>query len=355
MQINVIRKLFISMKILVTGGAGFIGSNFIHYWLNKYPEDIIVNLDVLTYAGNTDNLLNVNEKYGDGALAGAKRYYFVKGDIRDVNVVNSLMAKVDAVVHFAAESHVDRSIDDPQAFLTTNVLGTHTLLEAVRTNNIKRFLHISTDEVYGSVERGYCREESELKPNSPYSSSKAGADLLAMAYFKTYKLPVIITRTTNNFGPYQHPEKFIPLFITNLIEDKTVPLYGYGLNRRDWIYVEDNCAALDAVFHRGRIGEIYNISTNTNELSNIEISSLLAYKLNKPPHLMEFVKDRPGHDFRYGVDSTKIRTELSWTHQYDLPSGLEKTINWYKDNEWWWRKIKEGEYKNYYDKQYQKT
>lgn len=333
------------MKILVTGGAGFIGSNFIRYILEKYPDYKIINLDSLTYAGNLDSLRDVEEKYGENSSE--RRYYFVKGDIRDREIVNTLMSKVDAVVHFAAESHVDRSIDNPQEFLSTNVLGTQNLLDLAKKHSIGRFLHISTDEVYGSIHKGFYQEKDALTPNSPYSSSKAGADLLVMSYFKTYKFPAIITRTTNNFGPYQHPEKFIPLFITNLIDNREVPIYGYGLNRRDWIYVLDNCAALDAVLHKGREGEIYNIGTNTNELSNIEISSWLAQSLGKPAHLMKFVTDRPGHDFRYGVDVKKINEELDWRHEHGLDESLKKTIDWYKENEWWWRKIKEGEFRNY--------
>jgi len=328
------------MKILVTGGAGFIGSNFIQYWLKKYQDDIIINLDALTYAGNPDNLLAVEQQFGTGAPAENKRYYFVKGDIRDQQIVSKVTAKAEAIVHFAAESHVDRSIDNPQDFLTANILGTHNLLEAARQNGqIKKFLHISTDEVYGSVAEGYCREESELKPNSPYSSSKAGADLLALAYHKTYGLPVLITRTTNNFGPRQHPEKFIPLFITNFLQNRPVPLYGYGLNRRDWIYVLDNCSALDAVFHGGQIGEVYNISTNTNELANIEIAGRLACALKKDPALIRFVSDRPGHDFRYGVDSGKLRRELGWQPQFSFTEGLAATIGWYENNDWWWQQI----------------
>lgn len=328
------------MKILVTGGAGFIGSNFIEYWLKKYQEDIIINFDALTYAGNTDNLLAVDQQFGAGAPEGAKRYYFVKGDIRDPQIVGQVMPKVEAVVHFAAESHVDRSIDNPQDFLTANILGTHNLLEAARQNSrIKKFLQISTDEVYGSVADGYSRENSELKPNSPYSSSKAGADLLAMAYHKTYGLPVLITRTTNNFGPRQHPEKFIPLFITNFLQNRPVPLYGYGLNRRDWIYVLDNCSALDAVFHGGEAGEIYNISTGVNELANIEIAGRLACALKKDPALIRFVSDRPGHDFRYGVDSGKLRRAFGWQPQYSFTEGLAATIGWYENNDWWWQKI----------------
>lgn len=343
------------MKILVTGGAGFIGSNFIHYWLKKYPDDVIINLDALTYAGNLDNLLQAEELYGEGALPEQRRYWFVKGDIRNVEVVENLMSKVEAVVHFAAESHVDRSINNPQEFLSTNILGTQVLLEAAKKFNIKKFLHISTDEVYGSIENGHFDENSKLTPNSPYSASKAAGDLLVKSYYETYKLPVIITRTTNNVGPYQHPEKFIPLFITNLLEGKKVPLYGYGLNRRDWIYVEDNCEALDLVFHQGKIGEIYNISTKDNEISNIEMSSLMAYLLGQPPHLIEFVKDRPGHDFRYGVDSSKLSQELGWRPKHNLKDGLLKTIEWYKNNQWWWKKTKQGDiYSDYYLGQYKK-
>jgi len=347
------------MKLLVTGGAGFIGSNFIRHILKKYPDYQIINLDVLTYAGNLDNLLDVEASYGQGQTSGNKRYLFVRGDIRDSGLLDQLMPKVDAVVHFAAESHVDRSISNPQEFLSTNIIGTQTLLESARKHNLKRFVHISTDEVYGSIEDGYFKETDKLEPNSPYSASKASADLLVKSYYETFKLPVIITRTTNNFGPYQHPEKFFPLFITNLLDDKKVPLYGYGLNRRDWIHVEDNCAALDLVLHGGKIGEIYNISTNTNELSNIEISSLMAFLLGKHPSAIEFVKDRPGHDFRYGVDSSKLRQELGWSHRHNFKEGLLKTIAWYKNNDWWWKKIKNADqfnryYSNHYTQNHQK-
>lgn len=338
------------MKILVTGGAGFIGSNFIRHVLNKYSDYKVVNLDSLTYAGNTENLLDIDKKYGENSDE-ERRYYFVHADIRDATTVDTLMSKVDAVVHFAAESHVDRSIKNPQEFLSTNIIGTQVLLEAAKKHGVEKFVHISTDEVYGSIDKGYFKEGDSLTPNSPYSSSKASADLLVKAYYETYKLPVIITRTTNNFGPYQHPEKFIPLFVTNLIDNKEVPLYGYGLNRRDWIHVEDNCEALDAVLHQGELGEVYNISTSKNELSNIEISSLLTQSLNRPPKLLKFVEDRAGHDFRYGVDSTKIR-ELGWNHKHNLADGLKKTIDWYRNNEWWWRPIKEGDFKDYYNNYY---
>jgi dTDP-glucose 4,6-dehydratase len=339
------------MKILITGGAGFIGSNFIQYILDKYPDYKIVNLDVLTYAGNLDNLLKVEKKYGNGALDAERRYWFIKGDIRDKELVNEIIRRVDGVINFAAESHVDRSILNPQEFLSTNIIGTHTLLEAARKHEIKRFLHISTDEVYGSIERGYFKENDPLTPNSPYSSSKASADLLVMTYFKTYGLPALITRTTNNFGPYQHPEKFIPLFITNFLDNKKVPLYGYGLNRRDWIYVEDNCEAIDLVFHHGQEGEVYNIGTNSNELANIEIASRLAHLLGRSPHLIEFTKDRPGHDYRYSIDISKIR-EFGWHHRHNFEDGLLKTIEWYKRNEWWWRKIKNEEFEKYYQENY---
>ena len=339
------------MKMLVTGGAGFIGSNFIRYIIKKYPDYKIVNLDLLTYAGNLENLSDIEEFYGEAAGA-LRRYYFVRGDIRDVNLVESIMPKVDAVVHFAAESHVDRSIKDPQGFLTTNILGTQVLLEAARKHSIKKFLHISTDEVYGSILNGYFKENDALLPNSPYSASKASADLLVRAYFETYKLPVLITRTTNNYGPYQYPEKFIPLFITNLLEGRDVPLYGYGLNRRDWIHVEDNCAALDLVLHQGQIGEIYNIGTQVNEMANIEIASQIVYLLNEPPTRLKFVADRLGHDFRYGVDAAKIKA-LGWQPQYNIADGLKATIEWYKNNQAWWKKIKSGEFKEYYEKNYQ--
>lgn len=344
------------MRLLLTGGAGFIGSNFIRYLLEKYPDYKIINLDVLTYAGNPDNLTDIEENYGKGKSEGSRRYFFIQGDIRDRHLVNELLPGVDGIIHFAAESHVDRSIHNPQEFLSTNILGTQVLLEAAKKHAVGRFLHISTDEVYGSIEHGFFKEEDRLMPASPYSASKASADLLVNAYIETYRFPAIITRTTNNFGPNQHPEKFFPLFITNLLEGKPVPLYGHGLNRRDWIYVLDNCEALDLVFHRGRVGETYNIGTSTNELSNIEISSLLTKMLDRPAHLIEFVKDRPAHDFRYGVDSSKLRQELGWTHRHDLREGLQKTIEWYRNNDWWWKKIKEAEqYSKYYSDHYKKN
>lgn len=339
------------MKILVTGGAGFIGSNFIRYIIKKYPDYKIVNLDLLTYAGNPDNLADIEDYFGEPA-GSDRRYYFIKGDIRDAILLESIMPKVEAVVHFAAESHVDRSIKDPQNFLSTNILGTQALLEAARKHGIKKFLHISTDEVYGSIKEGYFKEGDALLPNSPYAASKASADLLVRAYYETYKLPVMITRTTNNYGPYQYPEKFIPLFVTNLLEGKDVPLYGYGLNRRDWIHVEDNCAALDAVLHNGEIGEIYNIGTQVNELANIEIASQIVYLLNEPPTRLKFVADRPGHDFRYGVDAAKIKA-LGWRPRYSIAAGLVATIDWYKNNRAWWEKIKSGEFREYYEKNYQ--
>ncbi|MEA3449570.1 MAG: dTDP-glucose 4,6-dehydratase [Patescibacteria group bacterium] len=315
--------------ILVTGGAGFIGSNFIHYMMDKYQDYRIINLDLLTYAGNPDNLIGIDEK----------RHYLVKGDIRDAEIVDKIMKKVNAVVHFAAESHVDRSITRPQEFLSTNVIGTQVLLEAAKKYKIERFVHISTDEVYGSIEEGYYKENDLLTPRSPYSASKAASDMLVQSYHSTYGLPVLITRTSNNFGPRQHPEKLIPLFISNLLEDKKIPVYGYGLNRRDWIYVDDNCAAIDKVLHKGKIGEIYNIGTHDNELSNIEIITMILRLLDKHPSIIEFVKDRPGHDFRYGIDMSKIK-QLDWKHKYDLKTGLKKTVDWYCDNEWWWKKIK---------------
>ncbi|MFN3966323.1 MAG: dTDP-glucose 4,6-dehydratase, partial [Endomicrobiia bacterium] len=280
------------MRILVTGGCGFIGSNFIRYILKKYHEYKIINLDKLTYAGNPDNLKDIEKN---------KNYKFVKGDICDSKIVDKLVKEVDCIINFAAESHVDRSILEPGSFLKTDVFGTYTLLESAKKNNIKRYIQISTDEVYGSIENGSFTEESPLRPNSPYSASKASADMLCRAYFVTYNLPVIITRSSNNFGPYQYPEKIIPLFITNALEDKLLPVYGDGKNIRDWIYVLDNCKAIDLVLHKGKPGEIYNIGGG-NEIQNIELTKKILKLLNKPESLIKFVEDRAGHDRRYSLD-----------------------------------------------------
>jgi dTDP-glucose 4,6-dehydratase len=317
------------MKLLITGGCGFIGSNFIRYILNKYPNYSIVNLDKLTYCGNPENINDVEDN---------PNYKFVNGNICDEQLVNELVKDVDIIVHFAAESHVDNSIKDPFIFTKTNMIGTHNLLEAARNNDIKKFIMISTDEVYGSINDGSFTESSPFKPNSPYSSTKAAADMLARSYYKTYDLPVIITRSSNNFGPYQFPEKVVPLFITNLIEDKKVPIYGDGLNVRDWLYVIDNCEGIDFVMHKGKIGEDYNIGGG-NELTNIEITKLILKELDKDESSIEYVKDRAGHDRRYSLDCSKIHA-LGWKPRFDFQSALKETVKWYKDNQEWWKKLK---------------
>jgi len=319
------------MRILVTGGAGFIGSNFIRHMLDAHPGYSILNLDKLTYCGNLDNLKDV-EANSD--------YAFVKGDIGDHSLVSKLLRGVDAVLHFAAESHVDRSILKPAEFIETNVLGLNTLLACCREAGIERFVNISTDEVYGSIERGSFSEEDRLSPGSPYSASKAAGDLLANSYWITHKFPVIITRSTNNFGPYQYPEKLIPLFITNAIEDIPLPLYGDGKNVRDWIYVLDNCRAIDLVLHRGKNGEVYNIGAG-NEEENIDIATRILEILDKPKELIEYVQDRLGHDRRYSVRTGKIR-ELGFEPEQDFSTALEKTVRWYQDNRWWWEKLKKA-------------
>lgn len=316
-------------RLLVTGGAGFIGSNFIRHILHKYSDYHITNLDKLTYCGNPANLKDI---------AANKNYKFVKGDIADAKVVAGLVKNADVVINFAAETHVDRSIKDPSGFVKTNVCGTYTLLEAVRKSGVGLFIQISTDEVYGSTLKGDFREDDPLQPNSPYSATKAGADLLARSYFVTYKLPVIITRSSNNFGPYQYPEKVIPLFITNLIGNKKVPLYADGMNVRDWLFVADNCEAIDTVMHKGRPGEIYNIGAGGG-ISNLELTRLILGLLGKGDEMIKFVQDRPGHDKRYALDIAKIGT-LGWRPKYDFKSALELTIRWYRDNEKWWRPLK---------------
>lgn len=330
-------------SILVTGGAGFIGSNFVRYMLNKYKDYRIIVLDALTYAGNRDNLKD---------MEGDSRYLFYEGDIRDAAVARNLMSNVDTVVNFAAETHVDRSIHEAGGFIDTDIKGTFVLLEAAKEFGIERFLHISTDEVYGSIEDGSFKETDMLEPNSPYSSSKAGGDLLARSYYVTYGVPVVITRSSNNYGPYQYPEKLIPLFVTNAIDDKPLPLYGDGKNIRDWIYVEDNCSAIDAVLHKGEIGRFYNVGGG-NERENIFITNYILEALNKPQSLIQPVKDRLGHDRRYSVDTSRVEA-LGWQPKYDLQEGLKKTIDWYVQNEDWWRQIKEkqAEFQRFYKKQY---
>lgn len=316
-------------KILVTGGAGFIGSNFIRHILAKYPDYRVTNLDKLTYCGNLENLKDIAKN---------KNYKFVKGDIVDPKVVNTFVKGADIVLNFAAETHVDRSIKDPSGFVRTNIFGTYTLLEAAKAHGTKLFIQISTDEVYGSISKGAFTETSPIAPNSPYSAAKAGGDLLARSYFITHGLPVIITRSSNNFGPYQYPEKVIPLFVTNLLEGKKIPLYADGSNVRDWLFVIDNCEAIDAVMHKGKVGEVYNIGGG-NEITNMELTKALLGLLDKGEECIEFVKDRPGHDKRYALDISKVKT-LGWKPRHDFKDALELTVNWYSRNKMWWRKLK---------------
>jgi dTDP-glucose 4,6-dehydratase len=329
------------VRLVVTGGAGFIGSNFVRFMLRRYDDLEVVNLDKLTYAGNLENLRDVE---------GDARYTFVKGDICDAAVVRAALRGADAVVNFAAETHVDRSISGPQDFISTDVLGTHTLLEAVRELGIARYVQISTDEVYGSTETSSFTEESDLAPSSPYSASKAGADLLVLAYHRTYGAPVLITRSSNNYGPWQYPEKIIPLFITNAIDERALPVYGDGLNVRDWLYVDDNCAGIDAVLRKGDLGEVYNIGGG-NEVKNLVLTRQILELLGKSPELIRFVTDRPGHDRRYSIDCAKLQA-LGWHPATPFEAGLERTVSWYRDNPDWWRKIKSGEWRVYYERQY---
>ena len=334
------------MKILVTGGAGFIGSNFIRHILSTYPDYSVVNLDLLTYAGNLENLRDIEKD---------ARYRFVKGDITDKNLVNDLVKEVDAIVHFAAESHVDRSILDSAAFIHTNIVGTHNLLEAAKNNALKRFHHVSTDEVFGALTPGDppFDENTPYDPRSPYSASKAASDHLARAYFLTYGLPITISNCSNNYGPYQFPEKLHGLFITNLIEGKKVPVYGDGMQVRDWLYVEDHCRAIDLILHRGKIGETYCIG-GASEKPNLAITKEILRLLNKGDEMVEYVKDRPGHDRRYAIDFSKIKNELGWEPQVDFAEGMRRTVEWYLAHEDWWKKIKNGEYLKYYEQQYGK-
>jgi len=329
------------VRLLVTGGAGFIGSNFVRFMLRRYDDLEIVNLDKLTYAGNLENLRDIQDD---------ARYTFVKGDICDATVVRAALRGADAVVNFAAETHVDRSISGPQDFISTDVLGTHTLLEAVRELGIARYVQISTDEVYGSTETGSFTEESDLAPSSPYSASKAGADLLVLAYHRTYGAPVLITRSSNNYGPWQYPEKIVPLFITNAIDDQALPVYGDGLNVRDWLYVDDNCGGIDAVLRKGALGEVYNIGGG-NEVKNLALTRQILELLGKRPELIRFVADRPGHDRRYAIDCGKLQA-LGWRPATPFATGLKRTVSWYRDNPDWWRKIKSGEWREYYERQY---
>lgn len=319
-----------SKTLLVTGGAGFIGSNFIHYLVNNYPEAKIINLDLLTYAGNSSNLT---------AIADNPNYTFIQGDIADPNLVNQIAPKVNYIVNFAAESHVDRSIEDPSIFVRTNVMGTQVLLDAAKKYGIERYLQISTDEVYGSLgPTGYFTEDTPLAPNSPYSATKTGADLLVRSYYETYGLPVLITRCSNNYGPYQFPEKLIPYFIKRLLNNQTVPVYGDGLNVRDWLHVEDHCTAIDTVLQHGKPGEVYNIGGN-NEKSNIEITKLVLEGLGKPESMIEYVKDRLGHDRRYAIDSSKIQQQLGWAPKITFEEGIRQTISWYLENREWWENL----------------
>jgi dTDP-glucose 4,6-dehydratase len=330
--------------LLVTGGAGFIGSNFIHYLLKHHLSSRIINLDKLTYAGNLDNLKDVEKD---------PRYEFIYGDIRDRKLVREIFERVQGVVHFAAETHVDRSILDAGEFILTDVYGSFVLFEALKAApHVEFFLHISTDEVYGSRDKGYFKEDDSLSPSSPYAASKAGADRLAYAYTVTYGLPIIILRPSNNFGPYQYPEKFIPLFVTNALEDKSLPLYGKGTNVRDWLYVEDHCRAIELVIERGKLGEVYNVGAN-KEVQNITIAEKIVALLGKPRNLIHFVPDRLGHDKRYALDCSKIRT-LGWKPETEFEQALALTVHWYQENTDWWRKIKERsrDFKNFYEAYY---
>jgi dTDP-glucose 4,6-dehydratase len=336
------------MKLFITGGAGFIGSNFILYWMKKYPQDYIINFDKLTYAGNLENLKEVEKN---------PNYAFIQGDICDKELITKSLQGSDTIVHFAAESHVDRSIIEPAPFILTNVLGTQTLLDAALKNNIKRFHHISTDEVFGALELNDPKkfnEQTNYDPRSPYSASKAASDHLVRAYHATYNLPITITNCSNNFGPFMFPEKFIPLAITNLLEDKKIPVYGDGLYVRDWLYVEDHCKAIDAVLQHGKIGETYCVGGLTEDINNLQIVKKICKILNKSEDMLEYVKDRPGHDRRYAVDWSKIKNELAWQPAHNFDEWLEHTINWYKNNKAWWMDIKSGEYQNYYKRQYGK-
>lgn len=332
------------MKIFVTGGAGFIGSNFIRYVLSLDAEHSVVNFDKLTYAGNLANLQSVAEN---------PRYRFVKGDICDPDAVNQAMLGCDSVVHFAAESHVDRSIHEPAPVIQTNVTGTFVLLQAARALNVQRFLHISTDEVYGDLAVGEVADENfPLQPSSPYSASKAGSDLLVRSFVRTYRFPAVTTRSSNNYGPYQFPEKMLPLMITNAMADKPLPVYGDGRQQRDWLHVEDNCRALLAVLERGRVGEVYNVG-GTDILENLDLLSRLLKIMEKPETLIKYVADRPGHDRRYALDCSKMERELGWKPVIPLQSGLEQTVRWYRDNQDWVEAIWRGNYLTYYTKYYE--
>lgn len=334
------------MKLLVTGGAGFIGSNFVIYWLKNHPEDEVINFDKLTYAGNLENLKEIEEN---------PNYKFIQGDICDPEVVEKAIKGVDIVVHFAAESHVDRSILHPSDFIMTNVVGTQVLLDAALRGGVGKFHHISTDEVYGHLHldsESKFDERTQYNPRSPYSASKAGSDHLVKAYNATFGLPITISNCSNNFGPFQFPEKFIPLAITNLLEGKKVPIYGDGLYVRDWLYVEDHCRAIDLILKKGKESETYCVGGLTEDINNLTVVEKILSILGKGKEEMEFVKDRPGHDRKYAIDWSKIKKELGWEPQHSFDEWLRKTIHWYKENEKWWKDVKTGEYQKYYKKQY---
>jgi dTDP-glucose 4,6-dehydratase len=338
------------MKLFITGGAGFIGSNFILYWMKQHPEDHVVNYDKLTYAGNLENLHEVQDN---------PHYAFIHGDICDSSAVQKAMEGADVVVHFAAESHVDRSIMEPGAFVVTNVVGTQVLLEAAVKNNVSRFHHVSTDEVFGALpldSKAMFNEHTPYDPRSPYSASKAGSDHLVRAYHETFGLPITISNCSNNYGPYHFPEKMIPLAITNVLEGKKIPVYGDGLYVRDWLYVEDHCRAIEAILQKGTVGQTYCVGGLglSEEINNLEVAKKILLLLGKGEDMIEFVKDRPGHDRRYAVDWTKIKNELGWEPKYGFDEWLVKTVDWYKEHRTWWEHIKSGAYKEYYEKQYSK-
>ncbi len=332
-------------KVLVTGGAGFIGSNFVHYWLKTHPEDEVVNFDKLTYAGNLENLSDLKDN---------PNYKFVKGDIANSDDVKKAMEGVDIVVNFAAESHVDRSIQDPAPFVITNVVGTQVLLDSAKNAKVKRFHHVSTDEVFGALKlesKEKFNEETKYSPNSPYAASKAASDHLVRAYFETYELPITITNCSNNFGPYQYPEKLISLAITNLLEGEKVPVYGDGLYVRDWLYVQDHCSAIDLVLQKGKVGETYCIGVD-NDTPNIKVIRLILEALGFGEEKIEHVTDRPGHDRRYAIDATKIKKELGWKPSFQFEEAIDLTVKWYKENQNWWKSLRNKDYLDYYKRQY---
>ncbi len=330
-------------KILVTGGAGFIGGNFVHYMVNKYPEYMIVNLDLLTYAGNLETLKDIENKHN---------YKFVKGDISDREFIFELFEKekFDIVVNFAAESHVDRSVINPDIFVQTNVVGTQVLLDASKEFGVEKYHQVSTDEVYGDLPLDrpelFFTESTPLNPSSPYSASKASADLLVQAYHRTFGVPITISRCSNNYGPYHFPEKLIPLMISRALNDESLPVYGNGENVRDWLHVEDHCSAIDLIIHKGRVGEVYNVGGH-NERTNLEVVKTILKKLDKPDSLISYVTDRPGHDLRYAIDPDKLENELGWRPKYNFDTGIDMTIKWYLDNKDWWENILSGEYQEY--------